>query len=66
VSLSGCSTSTTTGAAFIRARCSSRWRERTRAWGGWLKNLKAEIDEERIEAYRDTASLLFEPGEHKR
>jgi adenine-specific DNA-methyltransferase len=37
--------------------------------GGWAKlakNLKAEIDEERIEAYRGTASLPFAPGEHKR
>ncbi|MGQ9823178.1 MAG: hypothetical protein ACUVQK_15055 [Thermogutta sp.] len=30
------------------------------------KNLKAEIDEERIGAYRSTVSLPFEPGEHKR
>jgi len=30
------------------------------------KNLKAEIDEELIEAYRGTVSLPFEPGEHKR
>ncbi|MCX8072410.1 MAG: site-specific DNA-methyltransferase [Candidatus Binatia bacterium] len=30
------------------------------------RNLKAEIDEERIEAYRGTVSLPFEPGEHKR
>ena len=37
--------------------------------GGWARlarNLKAEIDEERIEAYRGTVSLPFEPGEHKR
>jgi adenine-specific DNA-methyltransferase len=37
--------------------------------GGWAKlakNLKAEIDEERIEAYRGTVSLPFAPGEHKR
>jgi len=36
---------------------------------GWTKlarNLKAEIDAERIEAYRGTVSLPFEPGEHKR
>ena len=36
---------------------------------GWLrlaKNLKAEIDEEFIEAYRGTMSLLFEPGEYNR
>jgi hypothetical protein len=29
-------------------------------------NLKAEIDEELIEAYRGTVSLPFEPGEHRR
>jgi adenine-specific DNA-methyltransferase len=37
--------------------------------GGWARlarNLKAEIDLERIEAYRGTVSLPFEPGAHKR
>jgi len=37
--------------------------------GGWArlaKNLKAEIDEELIEAYRGTVSLPFEAGENKR
>jgi len=37
--------------------------------GGWsrlARNLKAEIDPERIEAYRGTVSLPFEPGDHKR
>jgi len=37
--------------------------------GGWArlaKNLKAEIDEELIEAYRGTVSLPFEAGEHRR
>ncbi len=37
--------------------------------GGWARlarNLKAEIDTERIEAYRGTVSLPFEPGAHKR
>jgi len=37
--------------------------------GGWARlagNLKAEIDEERIQAYRGTVSLPFEPGQHKR
>jgi adenine-specific DNA-methyltransferase len=37
--------------------------------GGWARlarNLKAEIDEERIEAYRGTVSLPFTPGPHKR
>jgi adenine-specific DNA-methyltransferase len=35
-------------------------------WAKLAKNLKAEIDEALIEAYRGTVSLPFEPGEHKR
>jgi len=35
-------------------------------WARLAKNLKAEIDEELIEAYRGTISLPFEPGQHKR
>jgi adenine-specific DNA-methyltransferase len=35
-------------------------------WARLAKNLKAEIDEELIEAYRGTISLPFEPGDHKR
>jgi len=35
-------------------------------WARLAKNLKAEIDEELIEAYRGTESLPFEPGEYKR
>jgi adenine-specific DNA-methyltransferase len=35
-------------------------------WARLARNLKAEIDTERIEAYRGTVSLPFEPGEHKR
>jgi adenine-specific DNA-methyltransferase len=35
-------------------------------WTRLAKNLKAEIDEERIDAYRGTVSLPFEPGQHKR
>lgn len=35
-------------------------------WSRLAKNLKAEIDEELIEAYRGTISLLFEPGIYKR
>jgi adenine-specific DNA-methyltransferase len=35
-------------------------------WARLAKNLKAEIDEDRIEAYRGTTSLPFELGEHKR
>lgn len=35
-------------------------------WARLARNLKAEIDEELIEAYRGTGSLPFEPGENKR
>jgi adenine-specific DNA-methyltransferase len=35
-------------------------------WARLAKNLKAEIDQERIESYRGTVSLPFEAGEHKR
>jgi adenine-specific DNA-methyltransferase len=35
-------------------------------WARLAKNLKAEIDEELIEAYRGTVSLPFALGEHKR
>lgn len=35
-------------------------------WARLAKNLKAEIDEEVIEAYRGTVSLPFAPGEHRR
>jgi adenine-specific DNA-methyltransferase len=35
-------------------------------WAKLARNLKAEIDEERIEVYRGTVSLPFEAGEHKR
>jgi adenine-specific DNA-methyltransferase len=35
-------------------------------WSRLVRNLKAEIDEELIEAYRGTLSLPFEPGKHKR
>ncbi len=35
-------------------------------WAKLARNLKAEIDEELIEAYRGTVSLPFEPGTHKR
>ena len=35
-------------------------------WAKLARNLKAEIDENRIEAYRGTVSLPFEAGEHKR
>ncbi len=36
------------------------------AWAKLAKNLKAEIDPERIRAYWGTVSLPFEPGEYKR
>jgi adenine-specific DNA-methyltransferase len=35
-------------------------------WSKLARNLKAEIDQELIEAYRGTESLPFEPGKHKR
>ncbi|WP_164927078.1 DUF559 domain-containing protein [Chlorobaculum tepidum] len=35
-------------------------------WARLAKNLKAEIDEALIEAYRGTVSLPFAPGAHKR
>jgi adenine-specific DNA-methyltransferase len=35
-------------------------------WARLAKNLKAEIDEDLIEAYRGTVSLPFEPGTHRR
>jgi len=35
-------------------------------WSKLARNLKAEIDEELIEAYRGTESLPFKAGEHKR
>jgi len=35
-------------------------------WSRLAKNLKAEIDEDLIEAYRGTISLPFEPGKYKR
>ena len=35
-------------------------------WSRLARNLKAEIDEELIEAYRGTVSLPFEMGEHRR
>ena len=36
------------------------------AWARRAKNLKAEIDEELIEAYRGTVSMPLEPSDHKR
>jgi len=35
-------------------------------WSRLARNLKAEIDEELIEAYRGTVSLPFEPGDNRR
>jgi adenine-specific DNA-methyltransferase len=34
-------------------------------WSKLVRNLKAEIDEELIEAYRGTVSLPFEPGDNR-
>ena len=41
-------------------------RDEKHDWTRLAKNLKAEIDEELIEAYRGTLSLPFAAGEHKR
>ena len=35
-------------------------------WARLARNLKAEIDDELIEAYRGGTSLPFDPGEHRR
>jgi adenine-specific DNA-methyltransferase len=35
-------------------------------WSRLAKNLKAEVDEELMEAYRGTLSLPFQPGPHER
>jgi adenine-specific DNA-methyltransferase len=35
-------------------------------WARLAKNLKAEIDEDLIEAYRGTVSLPFDPGDYRR
>ena len=35
-------------------------------WAKLARNLRAEVDETRIEAYRGTVSLPFEAGEHRR
>jgi len=40
--------------------------DESEGWARLAKNLKAEIDEELIEAYRGTESLPFAAGEHKR
>ena len=37
-----------------------------RDWTRLARNLKAEIDPDRMEAYRGTVSLPFEPGDHRR
>jgi adenine-specific DNA-methyltransferase len=34
-------------------------------WATLARNLKAEIDEEKIEAFRGTVSIPFEPGNRK-
>ena len=35
-------------------------------WAKLARNLKSAVDEDLIEAYRDTVSLQFEVGEHSR
>jgi adenine-specific DNA-methyltransferase len=35
-------------------------------WARLAKNLKAELDEDRLDAYRGTVSLSFAPGVHRR
>ena len=35
-------------------------------WGRLARNLKGDIDESLMEAYRGTVSLPFDPGDHKR
>jgi len=35
-------------------------------WAKLARNLKAELDEDRIDAYRGTVSLSFEPGTYRR
>lgn len=35
-------------------------------WAKLAKNLKAEIDEEKIEAFRGPVSLPFKPGKNRR
>ena len=35
-------------------------------WSRLAKNLKAQIDEDLIEAYRGTVSIPFEAGRHRR
>ncbi|RIL03964.1 MAG: hypothetical protein DCC71_14490 [Proteobacteria bacterium] len=43
----------------------SRW-GRSQGWARLVRSLRAEIDEEKSEAYRGTASLPFEAGAHRR
>ncbi len=40
--------------------------ERKDGWARLVKSLKAEIDEESIQAYRGTVSLPLEPDDRKR
>ena len=56
----GCSTPTTTAAASSRGRCSFPMAGEKDGWARLARNLKAEIDEDLIEAYRGTVSLPFE------
>ena len=40
--------------------------DESEGWAKLARNLKVEIDEDRIEAYRGTVSLPFDLGEHSR
>ncbi len=42
------------------------WADGRDGWARLARSLKAEIDPERIEAYRGTVSLPFTPGIHRR
>ncbi len=63
---SGCSTPTTTGRSLLPRQVFFPMAGENEGWARLARNLKAEIDEELIEAYRGTVSLPFEAGKHKR
>ena len=62
----GCSTPITTAAACIPRQVFFPMAGEKDGWARLAKNLKAEIDEELIEAYRGTSRCRSQPGEHKR
>ncbi len=59
----GCSTPTTTAGVCCRDRFSFLIAGENDGWSRLARNLKAEIDEELIEAYRGTVSLPFRAGQ---